>query len=349
MAPDLVVCPNTTPREISEDRSESVYTDQVDYTTRMQSPNAANSCTTSSRSSSAGAAADPPPGSMFFRLVKPWSSHNNSPRVTTPPGENYSTVFLPAPTSKAKAPIITLKIREALRNLSCRDQESMEEEISQLKRALLEKEMELRRRKVQAANIEAENRKLAKDIETLEMNSNVGGPRTGSPRRLRSKIAGLKVMLEEAHNTCELQAIELYELRRDIRLTHARELEVERNVYATEVRRLQQLVKKLKLANGRIGHENRVVGRLKAKNHHLEVMNLRLSSCLSASLSQIPRNPRTPVTPRTPRTPRTPCRTPRTPALQHDAALFQHTFDGFDTLLAKWSFLTPDCKGWVAA
>lgn len=62
---------------------------------------------------------------------------------------------------------------------------------------------------------------------------------------------------------------------------------MERNVYATEVRRLQQLVKKLKLANGKIGHENRVVGRLKAKNHHLEVMNLRLSSCLSASLSQV--------------------------------------------------------------
>jgi hypothetical protein len=29
-------------------------------------------------------------------------------------------------------------------------------------------------------------------------------------------------MLEEAHNTCELQAMELYELQRDVRLTHAR-------------------------------------------------------------------------------------------------------------------------------
>lgn len=108
-------------------------------------------------------------------------------------------------------------------------------------------------------------RELAKDIEAMEMHATVGGPRTGSPRRLRSKIAGeifiaiysssllkwllgctnfgnpslllwlksvliyniiscagLKVMLEEAHNTCELQAIELYELRRDVRLTHAR-------------------------------------------------------------------------------------------------------------------------------
>ena len=28
-------------------------------------------------------------------------------------------------------------------------------------------------------------------------------------------------MLEEAHNTCELQALELYELKRDICITHA--------------------------------------------------------------------------------------------------------------------------------
>ena len=68
---------------------------------------------------------------------------------------------------------------------------------------------------------------------------------------------------------------------------------MERNVYATEVRRLQQVVKKLKIANGKIGHENRVVGHLKAKNHHLEVMNLYLSSCLSDSLSQVRRMPQT--------------------------------------------------------
>ena len=58
-------------------------------------------------------------------------------------------------------------------------------------------------------------------------------------------------------------------------------------MYAAEVRRLQQMVKKLKLVNSRVGHENRMVARLMAKNHHLEVMNLRLSSCLSASLSQV--------------------------------------------------------------
>lgn len=64
-------------------------------------------------------------------------------------------------------------------------------------------------------------------------------------------------------------------------------MEVERNVYAAEVRRLQQIIKKLKLVNAQVGHENRVVARLMAKNHHLEVMNLRLSSCLSVSFSQV--------------------------------------------------------------
>ena len=62
---------------------------------------------------------------------------------------------------------------------------------------------------------------------------------------------------------------------------------MERNVYAAEVRRLQQMVKKLKLVNAQVGHENRVVARLMAKNQHLEVMNLRLSSCLSVSFSQV--------------------------------------------------------------
>lgn len=68
-------------------------------------------------------------------------------------------------------------------------------------------------------------------------------------------------------------------------------------MYAAEVRRLQQVVKNLKSVNGRIGLENRAARHLKAKNHHLEVMNLFLSSCLSASLRQTPRIPRTTKTP----------------------------------------------------
>jgi hypothetical protein len=154
MAPDLVICPNSSAPE-SDDRA-NIYTE--DFTTRMSS-NTPNSFTTSRSPVEAAESSE-----MFLRLVNPWSSHT-SPSVTPnvmPPVQNHSTVFLPTPTTKAKAtaPIITLKVREALRDLSCRDQESMEREILELKRALLEKEMDLRRRRVQAANIEAENRFL---------------------------------------------------------------------------------------------------------------------------------------------------------------------------------------------
>lgn len=50
------------------------------------------------------------------------------------------------------------KTRDALRNLTTRDKESMIEEIAQLKKALLEKDAELRRRKIYATNVESENR-----------------------------------------------------------------------------------------------------------------------------------------------------------------------------------------------
>lgn len=167
-----------------------------------------------------------------FRMVEPWNSHNST--GATPenchsrlPSGLASNVAIATDTKSRVVPTVMLKPREVPCNLSRQDQDSMEDEILQMKRALLEKEMELRRQKVHAANVEAESRKLAKDIEALEVISNLEGPFMGSPRRLRAKIAdiffsGLKGMLEEAYNTCESQAIELDELRRDVRLTHAR-------------------------------------------------------------------------------------------------------------------------------
>lgn len=50
------------------------------------------------------------------------------------------------------------KTCDVLRNLTTRDKESMIEEIAQLKKALLEKDAELRRRKVHTTNVESENR-----------------------------------------------------------------------------------------------------------------------------------------------------------------------------------------------
>jgi hypothetical protein len=50
------------------------------------------------------------------------------------------------------------KVGDVLRNLTTRDKESMIEEIVQLKKALLDKDAELRRRKVHTTNVESENR-----------------------------------------------------------------------------------------------------------------------------------------------------------------------------------------------
>lgn len=50
------------------------------------------------------------------------------------------------------------KVCDVLRNLTTRDKESMIEEITQLKKALLDKDAELRRRKVHTTNVESENR-----------------------------------------------------------------------------------------------------------------------------------------------------------------------------------------------
>lgn len=142
MAPDLIIC-TSTEAERSGDRAAE------DLATRM-TPNTSFSCTPHSSTAAAE------PSAMFSN---PWSSHNSP--IATPRssclGQN-SSILIPNSAKPNAVPIITLKTREALRNLSCRDQESMEEEILQLKRALLEKDMELRRRKVHAANVEAENR-----------------------------------------------------------------------------------------------------------------------------------------------------------------------------------------------
>lgn len=82
----------------------------------------------------------------------PWSSEKNSPRNSDlEPNPNNNNNSNPS----SAVPIVTLKTREALRNFSFRDHD---EEIWQLKRALLEKDMELRKGKVHAAKIEAENR-----------------------------------------------------------------------------------------------------------------------------------------------------------------------------------------------
>jgi len=135
---ELSICTSTEAAESNEDEDRARIT-----------PNTSRSCTPRS-SSSAPAAAGPSSSSSALFYSNPWSSQN-SPRSTG----SHSSANALNPNSKA-VPIITLKTRHL--SGGGRGQAAVDEEVWQLKRALLEKDMELRRRKVHAANVEAENR-----------------------------------------------------------------------------------------------------------------------------------------------------------------------------------------------
>lgn len=58
------------------------------------------------------------------------------------------------------------------------------------------------------------------------------------------------------------------------------ECEVERDVYAAEICRLQKVVKRLKALQLKISNENREFTRLKDKASRLKLANQRLESCI---------------------------------------------------------------------
>ncbi|XP_024545532.1 formin-like protein 3 [Selaginella moellendorffii] len=82
---------------------------------------------------------------------------------------------------------------------------------------------------------------------------------------------------------CEEQRDELFTLRRDVRLTRSRELEVERNVFADEIIRLLKYMKRLKAGQNKLSCENRELALVKDKAVLLEIANKRLESCLTVS------------------------------------------------------------------
>lgn len=61
----------------------------------------------------------------------------------------------------------------------------------------------------------------------------------------------------------------------------SQEIEVERDVFAQEVRRLQKLIAKLKSIHHKVAAENKELTRLKEKMARLDVTNQRLESCIS--------------------------------------------------------------------
>lgn len=95
--------------------------------------------------------------------------------------------------------------------------------------------------------------------------------------------------VEQLQDTCDAQREELQRLRCDIRATRTREVEVERDVFANEVKRLQKAIKRLQTIQNRISCENRDLGRFKTKCQKLEIVNQRLESCITVSVRANPR------------------------------------------------------------
>ncbi|KAL2652530.1 hypothetical protein R1flu_020658 [Riccia fluitans] len=118
----------------------------------------------------------------------------------------------------------------------------------------------------------------------------IPSPRARSPNLHKRMIlanrdkdlkTGLKVRLGDLQATCDLQHDELCALRRDIRVTRTREVEVERDIYAGEIGRLQKVVRRLKVMSARITAENRELQRLKDKAARLDIANQRLETCIA--------------------------------------------------------------------
>ncbi|BBN01044.1 hypothetical protein MPTK1_2g04130 [Marchantia polymorpha subsp. ruderalis] len=166
--------------------------------------------------------------------------------------------------------------------MASRDKESLLDEIIQLKKELIQQGEKLRMKNARSSAVEHRNRKLEMDVCALETTLNVDAPRTGSPHRLRAKLQSLQLTVEQLQDTCDAQREELQRLRCDIRATRTREVEVERDVFANEVKRLQKAIKRLQTIQNRISCENRDLGRFKTKCQKLEIVNQRLESCITA-------------------------------------------------------------------
>ncbi|EFJ17447.1 hypothetical protein SELMODRAFT_421103 [Selaginella moellendorffii] len=133
--------------------------------------------------------------------------------------------------------------------LASRDKESLLEEALRLKRMLIDQAFYLKRDKVHASTVKIENRKLENDIKDMEMQTNMPSYKTSGATRVRAKLQGMKIRYEELQNICDGQHEEITHLRRDVRISHAREIEMERDVFVEEIAKLQKDVKRLKSLN----------------------------------------------------------------------------------------------------
>ncbi|EFJ21862.1 hypothetical protein SELMODRAFT_417148 [Selaginella moellendorffii] len=158
-----------------------------------------------------------------------------------------------------------------------RDKESLLEEIIQLKRMLIDQAFYLKRDKVHASAVQIENKKLENDIKDMEMQGNMG-----TKSRMKSQF-------EELQNICDSQHEEITLLRRDVRISHQREIEMEKDVFVEEIAKLQKDVKKLKLVHSQLCCENKDLCCMRDKAGDMEVLNYHLENCMEPWTRQIAR------------------------------------------------------------
>ncbi|KAG0582305.1 hypothetical protein KC19_3G050100 [Ceratodon purpureus] len=127
-----------------------------------------------------------------------------------------------------------------------RDKESLLDELLELKNALVNQKFHLQLHIQHAGQVQEENDRLEKSVENLELAYGLEAPRVGGEGKLTSKLLGLKARLQEKQLLCNGREVEIGLLQKDIRVTHSRELEIERDLFATEVGSLQKIIRGLR-------------------------------------------------------------------------------------------------------
>ncbi|XP_024539902.1 uncharacterized protein LOC9660717 [Selaginella moellendorffii] len=126
-------------------------------------------------------------------------------------------------------------------------------------------------------------RKLERDILDLELKGIADALSDYDSPFLREKLQDFKTRISYLQRACRLQSEELCLLRRDVRGTHTKELEMERDVFAEEAFFLQRVARKLATIQTRINSENKEIQQMLAKNEQLEAANYQTQSNITVS------------------------------------------------------------------
>ncbi|KAG0611812.1 hypothetical protein M758_7G166400 [Ceratodon purpureus] len=171
-----------------------------------------------------------------------------------------------------------------------RDKESLVEEMELLLNAFQDQKYHFRSHKMHHEAVEALNSKLEGQIEYLET-SGLEAARSGTLTKLKAKLKGAKFRIMETQMTCAANSAEMRRLNMNAQVMKSQVLEsaaipafgageylstlavneflvkqeakVQREEYATEVRRLQKIVRKLRILYKKVLDDNSEVARLR--------------------------------------------------------------------------------------